>query len=726
MPDKKTIEPSPEIILIQDKFLRDIPRASLSREANNSSIKARYVRMQNKRTIAPDALRVLIMVLWVGLAGIFIRIWGLWNYAFNPDEVMLSFVADAKSFSSLWEGIKGQTNAPLMYVILHLLIMFSKNEHAAAMHIPYPRCWAYFYLLSSREKSKRNHIRHYHGIPVRIWLRRSPDIPGSTGVQPAAAVPVRYPLFFCLLSGKPEEKISPWIFALHAPRYSNALSCGYVFCCYRLRVALRSVIEKKPAAEYRSLIMAHLPPLALFCILYFFLISYHLGGGGVYGAIKETYLAPLFPQTFSGFINNARDFFGYLYLPPYATLSAVLSLLGIIALWNTSQRALAATIVLTFAITIVFTIIKLFPFGGSRHSIYLFPMVCLLVGASVQYGFDAMRQQAERFLPQLTSGRARAGIGWALVLVVVLSVGAVTFKMRQCDFLRRYKGPGEFSVTRADYDRIMGYLVNKRETRSVVLTNLQTYHYLAFFNSEEDRNKKTYVAFVFYKFAWEGLDSYLIFVWKFDSTRIINAALRALKEHADLTRLSTIYLVNIGRGTSIVETYPCYKTIINKQLLSESGYVYALSPQAVLREIDAGRFRNTTAAMPLPDNAFKADLSVEQPRDPFRADSTRTLHVQVKNSSSFLWPAEGPADGSYGICLAHHVLDAKENRIAVGYSRTPLPFDLGAGMQIEMQVPVTLPAQPGKYCVEFDMVQEKVAWFAAKGSQPKRIYMQVK
>ena len=100
--------------------------------------------------------------------------------------------------------------------------------------------------------------------------------------------------------------------------------------------------------------------------------------------------------------------------------------------------------------------------------------------------------------------------------------------------------------------------------------------------------------------------------------------------------------------------------------------------------------------------------------------------MQVKNSSSFLWPAKGTADGSYGICLAYHVLDAKGNRIAFDCSRTPLPFDLGAGMQIEMQVPVTLPAQPGKYCVEFDMVQEKVAWFAAKGSQPKRIYIQVK
>jgi hypothetical protein len=302
--------------------------------------------------------------------------------------------------------------------------------------------------------------------------------------------------------------------------------------------------------------------------------------------------------------------------------------------------------------------------------------------------------------------------------------------MRQCDFLRRYKGLGEFSVTRADYDRIMDYLINKREPRSVVLTNLQTYHYVTFFNSDEDRNKKTYVALGFFKFVWEGLDSYLVFVWKFDNTRIINAALRALKEHADLTQLSNIYLVNIGWGTDVIETiqsaYPLYKTVFNRQLLLESGYLYSLSPQTVLREVNKRLFLNTVIAKPLPDNAFKADLSVEQPREPFRTDSTGTLHVQVKNSSSFLWPSEGPADGSYGICLAYHILDANGNRIPFDCSRTPLPFDLGAGMQIEMQVPVTLPALPGKYWVEFDMVQEKVAWFAAKGSHPKRIYIQVK
>src|SRR5512137_1402725 len=86
------------------------------------------VTIQKNEIIKTDVFPVAVMVLWVGMAGIFIRIWGLWNYAFNPDEVMLCCVAAADSFSALWEGIKVQTNAPLMYVLLHLLIMLSKNE----------------------------------------------------------------------------------------------------------------------------------------------------------------------------------------------------------------------------------------------------------------------------------------------------------------------------------------------------------------------------------------------------------------------------------------------------------------------------------------------------------------------------------------------------------------------------------------------------------------------
>ena len=686
--------------------------------------------MQNNRKITPDAYRVLILVLWVGTAGIFVRIWGLWNYAFSPDEVMLSCVAAADSFSALWEGIKVQTNSPLMYGILHLLIMFSKNELLlrCISLIPGAGLIFIFYFLGKKISGTVS------GVTMACLCAF-----GYGAVQISQVVrPYSMLLFF--LSGalyffaacleKPAKKYlygySFCMLLATATHYSAVIYFAAIGCVW----LIRSIIKKKMSAEYRGVIMAHFPPLALFCLLYFFHISHHLGGGGAYGAIKETYLAPLFPQTFSGFIKNTADLFGYLYFPPAAILFMILSILGIIALWRTFRRPLAAAIVLTFTVTIVFTILKLFPFGGSRHSIYLFPMVCLLVGASIQYGFDLVRQQAERFLPQLMSERHRAYTGCALVLIVMLSVGIVTLTLKRYDSLRRYSGLGEFPVTRADYDRIMGYLIYNREPRSVVLTNVQTYHYFTFFNSDKDRNNKTYLALGFFKFAWEGLDSYLAFVWKFEKLWIINAALRALKEHADLARLSAIYLVNIGWGTSDIETirsaYPLYKTLLNKQLLLEGGYLCSLSPQVTLEMINKGLFLNTAITKPLPEDAYKAELAVEQPQQPFKPGSAHTVKVLVKNISSIVWPSEGTADGHYGIHLAYHVLDAKGNRVAVDGNRTPLPFDLGSGMQIEMQVPVTLPAQPGKYCVEFDMVQEKVAWFAARGSQTKRIAIVVK
>jgi hypothetical protein len=538
------------------------------------------------------------------MAGIFMRIWGLWNYAFNPDEVMLSCVAAADSFSVVWEGIKSQTNAPLMYGILYVLIKCSKNEMLlrCISLVPGAGLIFIFYFLGKRVSGTVS------GITMAFLCAF-----GYGSVQLSQVVRP-YSLLLVFLSGalylfaacieKPRKKYfygySICMLLAIATHYPAVMFIAAIGCVSLLRL----IIKNKPSAENRRVIMAHLPPLALFCMLYFYHISYHLGGGGVYGAIKETYLAPLFPQTFSGFINNARDFFGYLFLPPYATLSAVLSMMGAIALWQTSRRTIAAAIVIAFAITIIFTILKLFPFGGSRHSIYLFPMVCLLVGASAQYGFDAVRQQAERFLPQLTSERAKTGIGWALVLMVIVSVGAVTFKMKQCDFLRRYKGPGEFSVTRSDYDRIMGYLIKNKKPHDTLVTNLQTYNYFAFYNSDEEPDKKTYVALGFIKFVWEGLDSYLVFVWKFDSFRIINAALRALKEHADLARRSTIYLVNIGWGTNVIERIcsanPLYKTVFNECLLLEGGYLYSLPPQAVLREVAVGGLLDPAITGPLP------------------------------------------------------------------------------------------------------------------------------
>jgi hypothetical protein len=54
-------------------------------------------------------------------------------------------------------------------------------------------------------------------------------------------------------------------------------------------------------------------------------------------------------------------------------------------------------------------------------------------------------------------------------------------------------------------------------------------------------------------------------------------------------------------------------------------------------------------------------------------------------------------------------------------ARSILPYDLQPGERAEILLNVRAPDQPGHYVLEVDLAQEKVAWFAQKGSQPLRL-----
>ena len=240
-------------------------------------------------------------------------------------------------------------------------------------------------------------------------------------------------------------------------------------------------------------------------------------------------------------------------------------------------------------------LLKLFPFGGTRHSIYLLPLVCLPAGAAVQYGFDVLK----KLFPAAAVNQRAPYVYGILAAMVIFLTGALAYTLKGYTYSPQYNGGMEFPVPRADYDRIMRYLMHSAQQPGALLTDLQTYHYFAFSNQEEESGKKTQltnIALGFLTFDWQDFGGYLIFVWEFNNREIINAALQALKKHAVLTRFPTIYLVNIGWESGFIETVrtadPLYKTVFKKQLLLPGGYVYALSAQEVQRQIDAGRFQN--------------------------------------------------------------------------------------------------------------------------------------
>jgi hypothetical protein len=54
------------------------------------------------------------------------------------------------------------------------------------------------------------------------------------------------------------------------------------------------------------------------------------------------------------------------------------------------------------------------------------------------------------------------------------------------------------------------------------------------------------------------------------------------------------------------------------------------------------------------------------------------------------------------------------------YARAWLPHHLEGGQQIDIQIEIPAPAEPGRYQLKFDLVSEGIDWFETSGSKTTR------
>ncbi|HKY27712.1 MAG TPA: hypothetical protein VJM12_07190 [Pyrinomonadaceae bacterium] len=161
-----------------------------------------------------------------------------------------------------------------------------------------------------------------------------------------------------------------------------------------------------------------------------------------------------------------------------------------------------------------------------------------------------------------------------------------------------------------------------------------------------------------------------------------------------------------GRITQVVIPYFSEHTRIHMSLIE------------VLREAKReGPFKMTQSIGRLSINAYRAELNSSQPLpDSLRAGLKETIYVKVKNGSDSVWPVLGQADGKYRISVGNHWLDENGRMVINDDGRSPLPYDLNPGDEIEIPVTITAPPNPGSYILEIDVVQEGVTWYGSKDS----------
>ena len=133
----------------------------------------------------------------------------------------------------------------------------------------------------------------------------------------------------------------------------------------------------------------------------------------------------------------------------------------------------------------------------------------------------------------------------------------------------------------------------------------------------------------------------------------------------------------------------------------------------------------TVASSPLPDDAFKAKISTENPPSSIKINSSMHIKVKVKNISPVVWPSKGKPDGQYKINLSYHWLDMGDKVVVIDGLRTSLPYDIHPDEEVILNALVAAPNSEGEYILEWDMVQDGVSWFKDKGGKTTRIPVKV-
>src|SRR5258708_7586672 len=109
--------------------------------------------------------------------------------------------------------------------------------------------------------------------------------------------------------------------------------------------------------------------------------------------------------------------------------------------------------------------------------------------------------------------------------------------------------------------------------------------------------------------------------------------------------------------------------------------------------------------MPLPDRAFKAQITLAEPLTKMTPGEKKSINVKVKNVSDVLWIVYGTEGLKYRVAVGDSWLDSKGQLVTNMDGRYGLPTNLSPGSEAEVPLLITAPMKPGDYTLQLDLVQ---------------------
>jgi SAM-dependent methyltransferase len=163
-----------------------------------------------------------------------------------------------------------------------------------------------------------------------------------------------------------------------------------------------------------------------------------------------------------------------------------------------------------------------------------------------------------------------------------------------------------------------------------------------------------------------------------------------------------------------------YSNLVLQHMPEELGRGYVAELARVLRPGGLLVFQAPAERAPLPRlprSAVIAEIEPLQAGVRVPAGAKAVVRARVRNASRAWW---SPVRGPQMVYFANHWLAADGRLLVQDDGRAPLPGDVGPGAVAELAVEVTAPAEPGRYLLELDLVQQDVAWFSERRKLSRR------
>jgi len=131
--------------------------------------------------------------------------------------------------------------------------------------------------------------------------------------------------------------------------------------------------------------------------------------------------------------------------------------------------------------------------------------------------------------------------------------------------------------------------------------------------------------------------------------------------------------------------------------------------------------KTAIARTPLPDSAYRVQWKGHTVPREMHANAEIIARVSFANRGDEVWPDVLSGDpvnraGGYAVRLTCQWVDPKDPTRKPG-RRIELPRPVRPGETIALLVDLRAPPEPGEYQLDFELMQEGVAWFDARGGQ---------